>query len=378
MPVEPTLQLAMDLIGRPSVTPDDAGCQPLVADRLAARHCTVRHLRFEEVSNLWVTHGQGAPLLVLLGHTDVVPPGPSAAWESDPFQPSLRGELLYGRGAADMKGSVAAMVIALERFVQEFPQHGGTAALLLTSDEEGRALHGTRRVAQWLRQQGIGPDYCLVGEPSSRERLGDVIKNGRRGSLGGRLLIRGKQGHVAYPERACNPIHSALPALSELCGVTWDAGDEHFPPTGFQFSNVQAGVGADNVIPDELTVQFNFRYSPAIDREELQRRFGALLKAHALRFELEWFHSAEPFLTRSGRLLETTQSAVRETVGVEAELSTEGGTSDGRFFAAHGTEVLELGPLNGSIHQVNEHVRAADLAVLAEIYQRILRGLLGA
>ena len=372
---DPTLDFAMELLRRCSVTPEDAGCQQLVAERLAGLGCTVRSLPFGEVANLWLTHGSGAPLLTMLGHTDVVPPGPVEDWDGDPFEPRLRDGLLYGRGAADMKGSVAAMVTALERFLRARPGHRGTAALLLTSDEEGRAVNGTRRVAQWLRERGQIPHYCLVGEPSSRERLGDTVRNGRRGSLSARLSIAGTLGHVAYPERAANPIHAALPALAELCARRWGGDDADFPPASFQLTRVQAGTGADNVIPSRFEASLNFRYPPAVSRQELQEEVARTLASCGLRCELDWHCSGEPFLTRGGKLLEAVRDALREH-GVECETATDGGTSDGRFIAPLGAEVIELGPTNRTIHQANEHVRADDLALLSSIYEDVLKRLL--
>jgi len=374
-----TLELAMELIRRPSVTPEDGGCQELIGARLRALDCEVRSLPFADVSNLWATHGEGAPLLALVGHTDVVPPGPAAAWSERPFVPRLRDGRLYGRGAADMKGGVAAMVTAIERFLRERPRHAGTVALLLTSDEEGPALHGIRRVAEWLRERKLLPDYCLVGEPSSERRLGDVIKHGRRGSLSGRLRVQGRQCHIAYPERGVNPIHAAMPALAELCGTVWEEGEGgDFPPTQFQVSNLRAGTGADNVIPGHLEAMFNFRYSPALSREELRRRLRAVLDAHGLRCELEWHRGGDPFLTRGGRLLDAVRETLREAAGVECRLSTGGGTSDGRFLAPLGAEVLELGTTGDTIHEVDEYVPAEELPLLSEIYEGVLRRLLAA
>jgi succinyl-diaminopimelate desuccinylase len=370
-----TLDLACELIRRPSVTPDDAGCQELIAGRLEHAGFDVEHLRYADVDNLWVAHGRGPPLLLLLGHTDVVPPGPHAAWQSDPFDPTLRDGRLYGRGAADMKGSVAAMVTALERFVASHPEHGGTVALLLTSDEEGEALNGVRRVAQVLRDRGMAIDWCLVGEPTSEQRLGDTVKHGRRGSLGGRLIVVGVQGHVAYPDQADNPIHRASAALAELCATVWDQGNAHYPPTSFQISNIHAGTGADNVIPGQLEALFNFRYSNEVTAAELQRWVQAILDRHALRYRLEWRLSGEPFLTTGGKLLAALSAAIREETGCQAALSTAGGTSDGRFIAPLGAEVIEFGPVNRTIHKVDECVAAADLDALSAIYERTLKGL---
>ena len=371
-----TLELASELIRRASVTPEDAGCQELLAARLRAAGCEVTPLPFGDVRNLWLTHGSGAPLLAFVGHTDVVPPGPTEQWHSPPFEPVVRDGLLYGRGAADMKGSVAAMVTALERFVQLHPDHAGRVALLLTSDEEGPAQDGTRKVVEYLQQQDIRIRWCVVGEPSSNARLGDVIKNGRRGSLTGHLTVRGVQGHVAYPERADNPVHKALPALAELCAQAWDQGNEHYPPTGFQISNLHAGTGADNVIPGTLQVVLNFRYSTAVTEEQLISRLRGILDSHGLDYELRWLPSSKPFLTASGDLLQAVCDAVTAVTGSAPALSTAGGTSDGRFIAPTGAEVVELGPLNGSIHKVNECVSVADLEALSSIYEDIMVRLL--
>lgn len=371
-----TLDLAIDLIERPSVTPRDAGCQTLIAGRLAALGFTLEHLRFGEVDNLWATRGRQRPLLAFAGHTDVVPPGPIDAWHSDPFEPELRDGLLYGRGAADMKGSIASMVTAAERFVAVHPHHVGTIALLITSDEEGPAVDGTAKVVETLRSRGAAIDWCLVGEPSSEQRLGDVIKNGRRGSLNASLAVKGVQGHVAYPARARNPIHLALPALQELCSTTWDAGDDSFPPTSFQISNVRAGTGADNVIPGVLEVLCNFRYSTASIPAQLQARVAAALGRHGLDYACEWRSSGQPFLSKSGKLLGAVRRAIREERGIETRPATTGGTSDGRFIAPAGAEVIELGPVNATIHMVNECVAAADLDGLSRIYERVLSLLL--
>lgn len=370
------LELACALIARPSVTPEDAGCQQLLAERLAAAGFGVEHLRYGNVDNLWAWHGEGAPLTVLAGHTDVVPAGPREDWSSDPFVPQLRDGLLYGRGAADMKGSLAALAIAAERFVKRRSEHAGTVALLVTSDEEGDAVDGTARVVSELGRRGQTIHYCLIGEPSCRERLGDTVRHGRRGSLTGRLAVRGVQGHVAYPERASNPIHAALPALAALTAERWDDGDAHFPPTSLQISNVHAGTGADNVIPGRLDVVFNFRYSTAVTAEGLAARVAAILDRAGLDYGLDWHASGGPFLTAGGALLEAVRAAVRERLGIEPALSTGGGTSDGRFIAPTGAEVVELGPLNASIHKVDEHVAADDLDRLAVVYEDVLERLL--
>lgn len=333
-------------------------------------------LDFGETRNLWLKRRKGEPVFVFLGHTDVVPPGPLEAWRSPPFEPHLSEGKLYGRGAADMKGAVAAFVVAARRFVTAYPDHGGALALLLTSDEEGKALDGIRRVAERFRARGEKITWCLVGEPSSEERLGDVIKVGRRGSLTGFLKIFGIQGHVAYPEKAKNPIHEFAPALKELVETEWDRGNAFFPPTSFQIANLHAGTGADNVIPGELSVQFNFRYSTCVTADELQARVHEILDRHGLDYELEWFLSGEPFLTQDGELIEAVQTALCEVLGHRAKPSTGGGTSDGRFIAPLGVQVVELGLRNATIHKVDEHVAVEDLERLALVYERILEKLL--
>ena len=372
----PTLALACELIKRPSVTPDDQGCLELLATHLVASGFQIERLPFGAVSNLWAVHGLGAPIFCFAGHTDVVPPGDLANWQSPPFEPTIRDGVLYGRGAADMKGSVAAMVTAAERFVATHPVHRGTLAFLLTSDEEGEAVDGTRRVIDTLaaRQQGI--TWCLVGEPSSQRRLGDLLRNGRRGSLNGRLCVHGVQGHVAYPTLARNPIPLALPALTELCATEWDTGNEFFPPTSFQISNLNAGTGAENVIPPRLDAWINFRFGTASTVAGLQARVTSVLERHALDYTLGWQVSGEPFLTPRGALVDAVLAAIREENGINAELSTGGGTSDGRFIAKLGTEIIELGPVNSTIHKINECVRVAELDQLSTIYQRVLVRLL--
>lgn len=370
--------LACELIRRPSVSPEDAGCQALIAQRLAASGFRIEHLPFGEVRNLWATHGQGGPVLVLLGHTDVVPTGPAEAWTSPPFEPTIRNGRLYGRGAADMKGSVAAMVLALERFVAAHPRHPGTVALLLTSDEEAEAVDGVRQVAAHFRATGQRIDWCLVGEPSSRERLGDRIRVGRRGSLTGYLTVRGVQGHVANPHLARNPIHELAPALAELCAARWDEGSAEFPPTGFQVSNIHAGTGANNVIPGDCSVVFNFRYGTVTPAAGLKARTEAVLRRHGLQYDLRWHGSGEPFLSPpDGRLRAAVREAVREHCGIEPDCDTGGGTSDGRFIAPLGAEVVELGPVNHSIHKVDEHVAVAELRALVVLYADVLRRCLG-
>lgn len=371
-----TLELAKDLISRASVTPEDAGCQQLMRARLAAIGFVVEDLPFAEVSNFWARRGDQPPLLVFAGHTDVVPSGPLDKWQSPPFSAELRDGLLYGRGAADMKGSLAAMVTACEAFVAQHPDHRGSLGFLITSDEEGPSVNGTVKVVEHLQARGEHIDLCLVGEPSSRERLGDVIKNGRRGSLNGTLTVRGKQGHVAYPHLVANPVHLAAPALAELTTIEWDRGNRFFPPTSFQISNIQAGTGAENVVPGELQVMFNLRYSTELDAAAIRQRVHALLDRHALDYTLAWRLSGEPFLTPAGELVAAARATIRELTGIDTELSTSGGTSDGRFIAPTGAQVLELGPLNATIHQVNECVAVADLDRLSDIYRRILEKLL--
>ena len=370
------LELACELISRPSVTPEDAGCQVLVAERLARAGFAIEPLRYGEVDNLWASHGSGAPVLVLLGHTDVVPPGPREAWSSEPFEPVIRDGVLYGRGAADMKGSVAAFVVAAERFVADHPDHPGTLALLLTSDEEGDAIDGVRKVADTLRTRGQRIDWCITGEPSSTARLGDLLRVGRRGSLSATLVIKGVQGHVAYPHKARNPVHQAAAALAELVARQWDAGYDSFPPTSLQVSNIHAGTGANNVIPGELQVLFNLRYNPHWDAPRLEREITALLDRHGLEYELRWHRSGEPFHTPEGRLRAVARQVLAEFAGAPPEESTGGGTSDARFIAPLGAQCIEIGPVNASIHQVDEHVSVADLEALPELYRRLVERLL--
>ena len=376
MSASPTLALACELIRRPSVTPDDAGCQALVAGRLAPLGFRVESMRFGDVDNLWARHGDGAPLLLLLGHTDVVPTGPLDEWSSPPFEPVIRDGHLYGRGAADMKGGVAAMVTAAERFVERRPDHGGSLALLLTSDEEGPAVDGVRRVTDVLAERGERIDWCLVGEPSSTDRLGDVVKNGRRGSLSGRIVVRGIQGHVAYPHLARNPVHDLVRLLSKLADTVWDEGSADFPPTSFQVSNIRAGTGADNVIPGQAEAAFNFRYSTRHDRDSLVAAVESAVKALALDCRIDWRHSGGPFLTEPGRLIEAVGDAVESVAGYRPGLSTAGGTSDGRFIAPTGAEVVELGLVNASIHRIDERVLAADLDRLSRMYEGAIDRLL--
>jgi len=374
--VSEVLALTRELIARPSVTPDDAGCQALLAGRLARAGFACEHLRFGAVDNLWATHGQGGPVLVLLGHTDVVPPGPRGDWSSDPFDPVVRDGVLYGRGAADMKGSVAAFVVALEQFVAAHAGHPGTVALLLTSDEEGDAIDGVRRVAEAFRDRGQRIDWCITGEPSSTRRLGDLLRVGRRGSLTAALRVRGVQGHVAYPEQARNPVHQALPALAELAARRWDEGFESFPPTSLQTSNIAAGTGAGNVIPGELRVDFNLRYNPLWDAPRLEAEVEGVLARHGLDFDLRWHRSGEPFFTPEGLLRAAAREVLANVAGVAPEESTGGGTSDARFIAPLGAQCIEIGPVNASIHKVDEHVSVADLEALPGLYLSLIRRLL--
>ncbi|MEA5125213.1 succinyl-diaminopimelate desuccinylase [Xanthomonas floridensis] len=370
------LDLTRDLIARASVTPVDAGCQAMLAQRLEAAGFSCEHLRLGEVDNLWATHGSGAPVLVLLGHTDVVPPGPREAWTSDPFDPQIRDGVLYGRGAADMKGSVAAFVVAAEQFVAAHPQHPGTLAVLLTSDEEGDAIDGVRHVARLFAERGQQIDWCITGEPSSTERLGDLLRVGRRGSLSGNLVVSGVQGHVAYPHKARNPIHLAAPALAELIARRWDEGFESFPPTSLQISNIHAGTGANNVIPGELQVAFNLRYTPHWDAPRLEADITAMLDRHGLDYTLRWHRSGEPFYTPEGRLRSVAREVLGQFAGAPPEESTGGGTSDARFIAPLGAQCIEVGPVNASIHQVDEHVRVADLQALPALYCTLVERLL--
>ena len=371
-----TIELTRELVSLPSVTPDDAGCQEVIAGRLAAIGFRIERLRFGEVDNLWARRGTDAPLLVFAGHTDVVPEGPADQWSSPPFSPEIRDGYLYGRGTADMKGGLAAMVTACEQFVERNPDHAGSIAFLITSDEEGPATDGTIKVVEHLQGRGERNDYCLVGEPSSTSRLGDTIKNGRRGSLGGRLSIQGQQGHVAYPHLAENPVHRAMPALTELVSIEWDQGNEYFPPTTFQISNIHAGTGADNVIPGILEVWFNLRYSTELDVQAIKARVESVLSGYDLRYDIAWKHSGRPFLTGTGKLVEAARSAVTEIQGIVPELSTGGGTSDGRFIAPTGAEVIELGLVNATIHKANECTNIGELDRLALLYERTIEKLL--
>ena len=373
----PTLSLAMELIRRRSVTPDDAGCQEIMIRRLKALGFTVTELPFGDVHNFWAMRGQGGPILGLTGHTDVVPSGDPDSWATPPFEPVIRDGVLYGRGAADMKGSLAAMITATEDFVANHPDHRGRIAYLITSDEEGIAINGTVKVVEWLAEHGTIPDWCLVGEPSSTARCGDVVKNGRRGSLGAIITIQGVQGHVAYPHLADNPIHRFAPALAELAAERWDEGNEFFPATSFQVSNIHGGTGATNVIPGELKVMCNFRYSTEVSGDELKARTRAILDRHGLAYRIDWQLSGEPFLTPRGDLVAAVRDSIRAVTGIETELSTAGGTSDGRFIAPLGTQVVELGPVNASIHKVDENTRVAELDELALMYRGVMERLLG-
>ena len=374
------LDLTCELIRRRSVTPNDAGCQALIAERLAHAGFTVENLRYGDVDNLWATHrGSRAsgPTLMFLGHTDVVPSGPEASWQSPPFEPTITNGRLYGRGAADMKGSVAAMVVALEQFVSAHPDHPGRVGLLITSDEEGVAVDGVRKVIEHFRANDERVEFCVVGEPSAKERLGDLIRVGRRGSLSATLTVRGIQGHVAYPEKALNPIHAFGPALAELAAERWDEGNADFPPTSMQVSNLNAGTGANNVIPGTLTALFNFRYSTASRAEDLQARSEAILRKHGLDFHVDWQLSGQPFLTPpGGKLRETVVAVCRDLCQLDPDQSTGGGTSDGRFIALLGTEVVEIGPINATIHKVDECVAVHELERLPAIYQAVCERLL--
>ena len=371
-----TLQLACDLISRRSVTPEDAGCQEVMIERLKHIGFRIERLRFDDVDNFWAERGDSGPILAFAGHTDVVPSGDEGKWASPPFTPTITGDLLRGRGAADMKGSLAAMITACERFVTSHPMHDGRIGFLITSDEEGMAKNGTIKVVQWLQEHDKHIDWCLVGEPSSTHQMGDTIKNGRRGSLGCQLRVKGKQGHVAYPHLAENPIHKIAPALSELASTHWDEGNEFFPATSFQVSNINGGTGATNVIPGEVDIVFNFRFSTEVTAEELQQRTRTILDKHKVNYELEWHLSGQPFLTASGALVDATVKSVKKVTDLDTELSTAGGTSDGRFIAPMGTQVVELGPVNATIHQVDECVSITDIEQLSKVYETILQTLL--
>lgn len=368
----PVLTLLEELIRLPSITPNDANCQELIAARLKSLGFTIEYLPFGQVNNLWARHGDQEPLFVFAGHTDVVPPGPLENWHAPPFEPTIKEGFLYGRGTADMKGSIAAMLIACEQFLLKYPNYNGSIAFLITSDEEGPAIDGTQKVVDYLKNKGEKITWCVVGEPSSEKQLGDTIKIGRRGSLNGKLTIHGKQGHIAYPHLAQNPIHLCLPALTALCKEVWDAGHAQFPATVFQISNICAGTGVTNVIPGSLEVLFNFRYSPAVTANLLQERVTTILQEHGLHYDLTWSCSGAPFLTPSGSLLQATKTAIQKITGITPKLSTDGGTSDGRFIAPLGCQLLELGPCNATIHQTNERICLTELTQLMHVYETLL------
>jgi succinyl-diaminopimelate desuccinylase len=370
------LDLCCGLIRRASQTPDDAGCQELLADRLAPLGFTCRSMPFAEVSNLWAVRGSSGPLFVFAGHTDVVPTGPLDQWDSPPFEPTLRDGYLYGRGAADMKSSLAAMVVATERFLARHPDHPGRIGFLITSDEEGPAVGGTRAVMEQLKREGTQLDYCVVGEPSSSTAVGDTLRVGRRGSLNGDLTVHGVQGHVAYPELAVNPIHQLAPALTELAARCWDRGNEHFPPTSWQASNIRAGTGASNVVPGTLSLAFNFRFSTEQTAAGLEQQVRDILDRHGLRYDVTWTLSGEPFVTARGALVDAVAASIRAVAGSDPILSTSGGTSDGRFIAPTGCQVVELGPCNATIHKLNERVAVAELEPLTRMYEGVLERLL--
>jgi succinyl-diaminopimelate desuccinylase len=371
-----TLKLACDLIARPSITPDDAGCQEMLIERLNAIGFECETMVFDDVTNLWARRGSEAPLLAFAGHTDVVPTGPLEQWHSDPFEPEIRDGMLYGRGAADMKSSIAAMVTACERFVEQHSDHQGSIALLITSDEEAIAINGTVKVIETLEARGEKIDWALIGEPSSQSQVGDVVKNGRRGSIGAKLVINGIQGHVAYPHKVDNPIHRAMPALHELVRHEWDQGNSFFPPTSFQISNINSGTGVHNVVPGHAEVWFNLRYSTEIDAHKIIETTRSILDKHELDYDIDWSISGYPFLTPEGELVNAAQQAIKQHVGITPSLETTGGTSDGRFIAPTGAQVLELGPVNESIHKLNEHVSVDDLEQLSKIYETMLEQLL--
>lgn len=375
-----TIKLACDLIARPSVTPDDAGCQPLMQARLEAIGFACQTLVFNEgehpIDNLWAVHGTEGPILCFAGHTDVVPTGPASQWKIPPFEPTIKDGMLYGRGAADMKGSLASMVVACEAFIAKHPDHTGRIAFLITADEEGPAIDGTVKVVQHLQEEGTHIDWCIVGEPSSTSNVGDTIKNGRRGSLGAVLTINGKQGHVAYPHLADNPIHRIAPAITELTQEHWDSGNDFFPATSFQISNMNSGTGATNVIPGTVDIICNFRFSTEVTAEDLQNRTEAILNNHKLDYSIQWNLSGQPFLTAEGDLVEAAVGAIKQVTDLDTELSTAGGTSDGRFIAPTGSQVVEIGPVNATIHQVDECVLASDLETLTDIYENIMGKLL--
>lgn len=377
MPIlSPTVELTKELISRPSVTPEDAGCQELMIEKLEALGFVIERLPFEEVSNFWARRGTQGPLFCFAGHTDVVPTGPAENWSHPPFEPTILEGYLYGRGAADMKGSIAAFMTALERFIEHHPDHSGSIALLITSDEEGPFVNGTTRVIDHLEARQEKIDWCIVGEPSSTKETGDTIKNGRRGSLSGKLKVAGIQGHVAYPHLVRNPIHEAVPAMTELAATVWDEGNDFFPPTSFQISNIHAGTGANNVVPGEVEIDFNFRFSTEVTAEQLKESVRDTLDRHKLDWDIDWVLSGNPFLTAEGDLVEAAQQAIKAVTGIDTELSTAGGTSDGRFIAPTGAQVLELGPVNATIHKIDECVKVKDLDILSDMYENILARLL--
>lgn len=369
------IELAKSLIKLPSVTPEDAGCQPLMAQRLTRLGFTIESMLFHDTLNMWARFGSGKPVFCFAGHTDVVPTGPAEQWHTPPFEPTVIGDTLFGRGAADMKGSLAAMIVATERFLARYPEPNFNLAYLITSDEEGPFINGTKRVIETLEQRNEKISWCIVGEPSSSKQAGDVVKNGRRGSLTGHLVVKGTQGHVAYPQLADNPVHNAALALTELAAEQWDNGNEYFPATSFQIANIHAGTGASNVIPGELTVMFNFRYSTQSTAEQLQQRVYALLDKHGLNYQLDWTLNGLPFLTESGSLVKATVAAIEQVQGFTPRLETSGGTSDGRFIAPTGAQVVELGPCNATIHKINECVSVTDLEQLTKMYEAILEQL---
>ena len=376
MPDNSTLDLAEQLVACPSVTPEDRGCMAVVGERLRRIGFAIETIDRGEVTNLWARRGSTSPLFCFAGHVDVVPPGPPDRWQSPPFEPTRRDGFLFGRGAADMKGSIAAFVTATETFVANNPDHGGSIALLLTSDEEGDAVDGTAAVVEVLQARGETMDYCLVGEPTAVSRLGDTLKNGRRGSLSGKLTVKGVQGHIAYPHLARNPIHLVAPAIAELAATEWDRGNEFFPPTTWQISNIHGGTGASNVIPGHVDILFNFRFSTASTPDGLQARVRQILDQHGIDYEIAWTLGAKPFLTGGGALVDASRQAIRDELGIETELSTTGGTSDGRFLAEICPQVIEIGPVNASIHKIDECVEIAALAQLSAVYRRILEQLL--
>src|SRR5262245_4626568 len=376
MPELDALDLAKELIGRKSITPEDGGCQEVLAKRLSAAGFKCEPMKFGAVTNLWARRGSGHPVVCFAGHTDVVPTGPLSEWHSDPFVPTIRDGRLYGRGAADMKSSIAAFVVATEAFIQERPKHAGAIAFLPTSDEEGPAVDGTVRVVEALKKRGETVDYCIVGEPTSVDALGDMVKNGRRGSLSGKLTVRGVQGHVAYPHLARNPVHELAPALAELAATQWDKGNESFPPTTWQISNIHAGTGAANVIPGSAEVDFNFRFSTESTDASLKQRLESILKKNQLDYSIDWTLGAKPFLSKNGRLAQTVLEVGKRHTGQRGELSTTGGTSDARFIIEICPEVLELGPVNASIHKLNENIELGALKLLPQIYLDTLRALL--